>query len=596
MINSLESFFTSFSMNDETGILTLISDIGSREIDLYGDIDMNSNNIENNISIIRDNVENQSNHSPVDGSYLIPIDESVVLFRERGVWIKIYDKSTEDNYFRIPYYSQEKTYSQNEIVSYNLMMYKTVENNVVGEDPSTIATGNEIVESQLSSIAIDIENPISMSTYGDRIALRTDSEVYSVNRLFDDVSYEADTVSSFPYNEFFSNRLIIEDRSISIDNESFSYVFEYDLRMVFCSDDLMYIIDESAMSIKVFEYGNATPLESISYVEPVDFSNKISGSLYNDSLVLTSQGSNNIAIVNMDTGLTSVVTTDFNDILSSIIINEDIFVLREDNIIYQGQLIQSKWKKVALDDIFDNPLCQDFYQSYVSFENSIVNSKSDVVNHRASAFEIFKNKFLFVAQESEIVRIDTSNGVLGEHGDRSYLSIPSGNITGLAVFDQKLYVSQGNEMKHIVEVDIDTFQILRTVDLSAHISGTNIQDLAALGDTLYVLTNSGIVYSFSDVGLQYKGSINLEHFTSKSKIAVIGRGNIYQTNYRPDIQVISLINKRNGRVLESSMGIDVDSDTLMCFSNNSFYTLDVNNNNTLSMYSRVYINKLIGEG
>ena len=596
MINSLESFFTSFSMNNESGILTLISDLESREINLYGDVDMNSDSIENGISIIRDDVANQFLHTPQDGSYLIPVDESAVLFRERGIWIKIYDKSTEDNYFKVPYYSQDKNYSQNEIVSFKLMMYKTVENNVMGEYPDTIVVGNEIMEAQLSTVNVDIYDPVSMSTYGDRIAFRTASEVYSVNKLFSDVSYEADTVSLFPYNEFFSNRLIIEPRSIRIDNELFTYAFEDDLRMVFCSSDFMYVIDESATIIKVFEYGNAIPLKLVSYVEPVDFSDKISGSLYNDSIILTSHGSSNIAIVNMDTELTSLVTMNFNDILSSIIINEDIFILREDHKIYQSQLIQSKWKKVTLDDIFDNSLCQDFYLTDISFENSIVNSKPNIVNHRASAFEIFRNKFLFVAQESEIVRIDISNGVLGDHGDRRYMSIPNGNITGLAVFNQKLYVSQGNEIKYITEIDMDTFQVLRTIDLSSMISGTNIQDLDALGDTLYVLTNNGVVYSFGDVDIQYKGAIDLEHFTSKSKMVAVGKGNIYQTNYRVDIQVISLVDKRNGRILESSMGIDVDSDVLMCFSNNSFYTLDVNNNNTLSMYNRIHTAKLISQG
>ena len=596
MIQDFRSFFTSFVLNDESGELTLISDESSKTIKLFEEVNMNTN-VFNNPEIIKDSVSNHMKYSPTDGSFLIPDDESEVLYRENGRWNKIYNKDNEDGYFRIPYYMNDKVYQQDEIVSYKKSFYKTIENNAFGVSPTTLTLNNNINNGVLTPILTAVSSPRTVSYEDNKIYIGTSSEFYSLNMVLEDPTIETGDGGDFQYITFFGNQLTVNGQNIYIENEDFTYTMNTAVRMAFVNNDYLYVIRDSFNYIYVYEYANNSPVNMIPFQEPTNSSFFISGSKYNDEIALTSNGSDEIVLINEITYTKEVTTTSgVSDIISSTIVEKEIFMIRSDNMLYRIQLVDSKWEKITVDELFQNNSCDNFYEDEMTFLNVILSSKNNYVDFRPSAFTVYENKYVFVSigdYTGKIIRLDSSSGAINAtyHGDM--INIDNGSITGLTVFQGKLYISQGKEIKYVTEVDIETMTKNREIDLSGIISGTNIQDLSSLGDTIYVLSNNGVMYGFSDIGGQPTSTVSLEEFTFYSKIAIVKNNLAYLTNHREDIQTIALFDTINGALVESSMGIDVDSSVLINFSGNSLFTIDVNNLSTFSQYKRAFTRKLI---
>jgi hypothetical protein len=140
----------------------------------------------------------------------------------------------------------------------------------------------------------------------------------------------------------------------------------------------------------------------------------------------------------------------------------------------------------------------------------------------------------------------------------------------------------------IYEIEIESMQINRVVDMQNIIEDYEIKSMSALGDTLYVYTTNSKIYKFNSIDAIYSGIVVLEEADSNTRICAIDSDVVYSTK-EYDILVHSLIDGAYIDKLPFNRGVKIDINLLY----DGFFTLDLEKTRELIKYRTDYIIKEI---
>jgi hypothetical protein len=477
-----------------------------------------------------------------------PVTSNAYIFNGEK-WEQMYNSSTS-SYFRINKYDQFKTYSENDVVfsDDSRKWYLNVSSSL-GIDPTSVNYVQQVTSSDVDN---ELTNIVTLSHRPNGVSVRNSAGYMSIDingnasSIYGISVKPLDEVSKFiiVHNGFAS---YIKKNAFSQDVIYFggteypkpSFIIDY----IAFKGKTLYFYDPVTTSIYKLDDEN-------SYIFVVKLLNIVG------NVVLSVLSDDEIMYVDTNEPRLIKTTKGFLTISS---LTEDcidfefngnkIFYINSNNDLKFGIISNNNWTDVTDNDLWNMSSCSNTYQTipyYTKSSSRLLQNYMSQFTSKASYLFISGGETLYTLDNDifgTVRKIDMTSDTILASSD----TIINGSVgsygSGICVSHGELLIARGNNQLSVSVVDQTTLSVLETIDLSSHISDNTIRDMCYLGDTTYILTDQGKIYSFIDIRGSATGSIQLEAFTEFSRFAIVHStyGIITHTvNSSPDVKSFNL--------------------------------------------------------
>ncbi len=602
-MNKLDNFYNVSSYNDTTGKLTLIAPNGNTTtLDIYKTIDINDESIKN--KPLLSNIDDVNGKKLVDGSILIDSVNNISYYKRNGILEPIYANRNIEG-FRIKYWDKLLAYPDNSIVSFNDSFFKSsvAASTTIGKIP-TIVTESFDFTGEGDIVDLGLVGITGIYAIDSIYYVTTTSGVFKSENGLDNLEVVTSRNSMHKYCDMYGNQMVMEENDIIAYNNKYArieyrYTFPNEIRAFFTSNNKLYVLFHNDSYIYKYEFMNNEYVDKIQVLLPDDYDDTtIDGSITTGRIVLTSDGSNKIVVHNIAENIDTIFESSIGNSLSSTINDEYIYIVDTDNAIHKYNIISSEWIQIELSDMFANTKCPENYDIIKIYEDIVDESNDNIIQdfmNEPQSCALYRNKYLFISENSfrgRIFRYNFRNGIdLFNPEDFTFKDIYpyyGSNIVGTAIFNGKLIVALGSNQTKLIELDVETLEVLSTTDISVKINGDDIVSMNTRGDTIYVLTSANKVYKFSDISGEPVGTIYLSKNMDNASICALDSNRLWVSN-RYNIYEFDL----NSGVGLAKIKIDTKAEVAMSITLGGMYMLDIKDsrNKALTRYRSTDIRK-----